>query len=125
MSDNWQAWEIVCCGITSIVIAQTRGRARYLTMRAAVESGYAKTIKDSLPGLKSRRARRYDIDARELAKEALRSVESLPLRRDLTAVPSRCKGRGYFIQPADPTVWDVDSVRVDCQGCEDCFSEKS
>jgi len=37
---------------------------------------------------------------------------------------ARCGGRGYFIVIADQTVWDVPTVRIECDGCPDCKKER-
>lgn len=47
------------------------------------------------------------------------------LFEDAKVVPARCGGQGYYIVPADPEVWDVPTVRVDCRGCPDCRCDGS
>ena len=31
-----------------------------------------------------------------------------------------CGGWGYTISTADPTVWDVPTIRIECRGCTAC-----
>jgi len=79
VSYDWKAWEITCCGVTGIAIAETRARARYTVARSAAETGYARTVGAALMTTRCRRAKKYDFHALLVCREAFLTLDELPL----------------------------------------------